>query len=94
VASYDTLCVERPEPAIVVVRLDRPERLNAITFEMFDGFVRLQHEVESDAAACVVVLSGSWPPPRHRTLPTRSRRTQGDHPRATQLSHHPTGGSR
>jgi acyl-CoA dehydrogenase len=59
----------------VVVRLDRPERLNAITFEMVDEFVRLQREVESDAATRVVVLSGSWPPPRHRTLPTRSRRT-------------------
>jgi enoyl-CoA hydratase/carnithine racemase len=59
VASYETLCAERPEPAIVVARLDRPERLNAITFEMFDEFVRLQREVESNAAARVVVLTGT-----------------------------------
>jgi enoyl-CoA hydratase/carnithine racemase len=57
-ASYHTLCVERPEPAIVVARLHRPERLNAITFEMFDEFVTLQREVESDPAARVVVLTG------------------------------------
>ena len=57
--SYKTLSVDRPEPAIVVARLDRPERLNAITFEMFDEFVRLQREVESDAAARVVVLTGT-----------------------------------
>ena len=43
----------------MVARLDRPERLNAITFEMFDEFMRLQGEVESDAAARVVVLTGT-----------------------------------
>ena len=57
--SYKTPSVDRPEPAIVVARLNRPERLNAITFEMFDEFVRLQREVESDAAARVVVLTGT-----------------------------------
>ena len=40
-ASYDTLSGERPEPAIVAARLDRPERLDAITLGMFDEFVRL-----------------------------------------------------
>ena len=63
-ASYNTLVVERPEPGIVVARLDRPERLNASTSEMFDEFVALQREVESDSAA--LRRSGAGAPAHHR----------------------------
>jgi len=57
--SYNTLLIERPRPEIVVARLNRPERLNAITFEMFDEFIELQREVDADAAARVLVITGS-----------------------------------
>lgn len=57
--SYETLVVVRPAPQIVVARLNRPDRLNAITFEMFDEFAALQAEVEADADARVLVLTGT-----------------------------------
>jgi enoyl-CoA hydratase/carnithine racemase len=57
--SYQTLVVVRPVPQIVVARLNRPDRLNAITFEMFDEFAALQAEVEADADARVLVLTGT-----------------------------------
>ncbi len=56
---YDTLDVERVSPEIVVAHLNRPERLNAITFEMFDEFVRLQNEVDTDPAIRVLIVTGS-----------------------------------
>ena len=62
-ASCHTLPVERPEPGIVA-RLDRPERLNASTSEMFDEFVALQRDVESDSAA--LRRSGAGAPAHHR----------------------------
>lgn len=57
-STYTTLAVERPQPEIVVARLNRPARLNAITFTMFDELVELQREVEADRAARVLVLTG------------------------------------
>jgi enoyl-CoA hydratase/carnithine racemase len=58
VATYQTLVVERPSPGVVVAWLDRPDRLNAITFQMFDEFLALQRDVEADATARVLVLTG------------------------------------
>lgn len=57
-SMYTTLTVERPRPEIVLARLNRPGRLNAITFVMFEEFVELQREVESDPDARVLVLTG------------------------------------
>lgn len=59
VSIYATLDVERVSPEIVVAHLNRPERLNAITFEMFDEFVRLQNEVDTDPAIRVLIVTGS-----------------------------------
>lgn len=56
--TYATLTVERPRPEIVVATLNRPDRLNAITFEMFDEFAQLQREVEADEQARVLVITG------------------------------------
>ncbi|MCW2540907.1 MAG: Enoyl-CoA hydratase [Frankiales bacterium] len=57
-ASYRTLEVERPQPGVVVAYLNRPERRNAITFEMFAEFVALQSEVEADPDARVLIVTG------------------------------------
>ena len=57
--TYNTLLVNRPSPHITVAHLNRPDRLNAITVEMFEEFVALQQEVEADQEARVLVLTGS-----------------------------------
>lgn len=57
--TYRTLTVERPQSGVVIATLHRPERLNAITFEMFDEFVSLQREIDADDADRVLILTGS-----------------------------------
>lgn len=57
--TYETLAIERPSPEVVVAQLDRPERLNAMSFTMFDELSTLQTEVEEDAAARVLILTGA-----------------------------------
>lgn len=57
-SSYNTLTVTRPRPHVVVATMSRPDRLNAITFEMFDEFVALQQEVDADPEARVLILTG------------------------------------
>jgi enoyl-CoA hydratase/carnithine racemase len=54
-----TLTIERPTPEVVVARLDRPERLNALTFDTFDELAALQTEIDGDPAARVLILTGA-----------------------------------
>ncbi|MFT4262558.1 MAG: enoyl-CoA hydratase-related protein [Nocardioides sp.] len=57
--AYTTLTVTRPQPEIVVATLDRPQRLNAITFVMFEEFAALQRAVDADPVARVLILTGA-----------------------------------
>ena len=59
VGSYETLRVERPRDGIVLATLDRPQRLNAMTFQTFDEFVLLCDEVAGDPDARVLVVTGA-----------------------------------
>lgn len=58
-SGYNTLLVERARDGIVLVTLNRPHRLNAITFEMFDEFHLLCRELTDDRDARVVVMTGA-----------------------------------
>jgi len=58
-ASYKTLAVERPRDSVLLLRLDRPRRLNAITFEMFDELHALLAEVGKDESVRTVVVTGT-----------------------------------
>ena len=58
-SAYRTLLVTRPRPGVVLVTLDRPERRNAITFEMFDELHALCDELQGDAEARAVVVTGA-----------------------------------
>jgi enoyl-CoA hydratase/carnithine racemase len=58
-AMYETLLVDRPRDGVVLVTLNRPERMNAITFQMFDEFHALCDELQKDTEARVVVLTGA-----------------------------------
>lgn len=49
---------EMVRPGVLLVTLDRPERLNALTFEMFDALHALSSEVDADDDIRVMVLTG------------------------------------
>ena len=57
--DFQTINVSQPRPGVVLATLSRPERLNAITFQMFDEFVALQHAVDADADTRALVITGS-----------------------------------
>src|SRR4051794_1110783 len=57
-SAYTTLRLEHPRPGIALATLQRPERLNAITFEKFDEFVALQREIDADPEVRVLILTG------------------------------------
>ncbi|MEZ5076826.1 MAG: enoyl-CoA hydratase-related protein [Solirubrobacterales bacterium] len=58
-ASYNTLTVERPRDAVLLLKLNRPKQLNAITFEMFDELHDLLPKVGADASVRSVVVTGT-----------------------------------
>ena len=57
--DYRTLLVERPRDGVVLVTLNRPDRMNAITFEMFDEIHDLADNLMKDATARAVIITGS-----------------------------------
>jgi enoyl-CoA hydratase len=58
-SRYKTLLLERPREGIVLLTLNRPERLNAITFQMFDELNEACVELTADDEARAVVITGS-----------------------------------
>jgi enoyl-CoA hydratase/carnithine racemase len=57
--DYRTVVVSSPRAGVVLATLSRPERLNAITFEMFDEFRVLQRAFGADPEARVLVPTGA-----------------------------------
>ncbi len=57
--DYVTLEVTRPRDGVMVIALDRPGRMNAITFEMFDELHDLLRKVRGDESVRVVVVTGN-----------------------------------
>jgi enoyl-CoA hydratase len=55
----ETLIIDRPQPGVVVLQLNRPDRLNAINELMRDELVLTLATVGADASAKVVVLTGA-----------------------------------
>lgn len=58
-ADHKTLSVDRPEPGIVRMTLDRQAQLNAVTEEMFAEIVQVCAEIESDPDARVLIVTGA-----------------------------------
>jgi enoyl-CoA hydratase/carnithine racemase len=56
---YETLLVDRPRDGVVLVTLNRPARMNAITFQMFDEMHDLCRGLLSDRDARAVVITGA-----------------------------------
>ncbi|MGO9042319.1 MAG: enoyl-CoA hydratase/isomerase family protein [Mycobacterium sp.] len=57
--QLETLTVETPSAGVVVLRLDRPERLNAINEVMVSELARTCVELSADPSVHVVVLTGA-----------------------------------
>ena len=53
-----TVLSERPSPLILHLKLNRPQKLNAITAEMLDGLIAGIAEAESDKTIRAIVISG------------------------------------
>jgi enoyl-CoA hydratase/carnithine racemase len=58
-SDHENLLLERPRDGVLLVTLQRPETLNALTFEMFDELTALCRRLEGDPAVRVVVLTGA-----------------------------------
>lgn len=54
-----TMRLERPTDGVLLVTLDRPDRLNAQTRTMFDEFAALAADLRHDAETRAVVLTGA-----------------------------------
>ena len=58
-ADYKTLLVERPEPGIVCLTLNRQAQLNAVTEDMFGEIVQVCAEIESNPTDRALVVTGA-----------------------------------
>src|SRR3954469_22762557 len=54
-----TVRVDRPSAGVAVITLDRPEHLNAITFELVDDLHAALDAIDRDNTCRVVVLTGA-----------------------------------
>lgn len=57
--EYEDIAVSRPSDGVLLVTLNRPDKLNALTFPMFDELRTLCYDVESEPDVRVVVLTGA-----------------------------------
>ena len=57
--AYETLLVEEVEPGVVLVTLNRPDRLNAMTDKMFRELEHLARALGRDDSCRVVLLTGA-----------------------------------
>lgn len=57
--TRQTLLVDRPRAGIAVATLNRPDRLNALTFQMFDDLAQLAADTGADDRVRVLVLTGA-----------------------------------
>ena len=57
--TYATLLLERPREGVALLTLNRPDRLNAITFEMFEEMHAVCDLLRQDDSVRVVVLTGA-----------------------------------
>ncbi|MDH6285003.1 enoyl-CoA hydratase/isomerase family protein [Prescottella agglutinans] len=56
---WETLTLERPEPGIALVTLNRPERMNAMTGTMFVELERVALQMDREDDLRVVILTGA-----------------------------------
>ena len=47
-SAYSRLTFDYPADGVLLIKINRPDRLNAMTFQMFDELARLAAEVGAD----------------------------------------------
>lgn len=57
--SEPLVVVTRPRPEVAVVTMNRPDRLNALSFAMVDALHDALDEIQADNACRVVILTGA-----------------------------------
>ena len=57
--ALETMTLERPEPGIAVLTLNRPERLNAMTMGMFHELMAVPQALKSDLDLRALILTGA-----------------------------------
>lgn len=55
----DAVVVDRPQPGVALVTLNRPERLNAMNYDLVRGLYDTFDELAEDRTCRVIVLTGS-----------------------------------
>jgi enoyl-CoA hydratase len=58
-SSYETLIVARPRSGIVLLTLNRPQRMNALTFPMFEELRSFCRATSEDESIRAVVITGA-----------------------------------
>jgi enoyl-CoA hydratase/carnithine racemase len=57
--DFETLTLERPQSGTALITLNRPERLNALSFASFDELQEVCARLDSDPETRVVVVTGA-----------------------------------
>ena len=57
--AYETLIVETPQPGVLLIRLNRPEALNALSARLASELAAAVDAAEADASVACIVLTGS-----------------------------------
>lgn len=57
--AYETLIVETPQPAVTLIRLNRPAALNALCDQLMDELTAALDAAEADPAVRAMVITGS-----------------------------------
>ena len=57
--QLETIALEQPEPGVVVATLNRPERMNSMTFQMFDDLAALPRMLRDEHEVRAVILTGA-----------------------------------
>ncbi len=58
-SAYETLLVEAPQPGVTLIRLNRPQALNALNSQLLTELCAALDAAEADAGVRCVVLTGS-----------------------------------
>lgn len=59
--EYDAFILDREESGLVTITLNRPERRNALTFEVYRQLCRFFREEQANEAVRVVIITGAGP---------------------------------